>query len=79
MDRGKCFGYAYTDSRAKCPTNTDNEWKYWNQDSWNAGEGLTITPAPERNIPTCDNPGEGASSVGFDTITDTDFQGGFHI
>ena len=72
--RGLCFGYAYLGSRAKCPVNADNEWKYWNLGSWNAEAGITITPAPDRNVPFCENPGEGASSVGFGSITDHDFQ-----
>ena len=75
IDSGQCFGYAHTSSRVRCPTNTSVEWKYWNQGSWNEVEGLVIsTVREERNVPTCDNPGEGANSVGFDTIRDRDFQ-----
>ena len=74
MGRSQCSGYAYLVSRAKCPINTDKEWKYWNLGTWNAEEGLTIRPALAM-VPTCENPGEGASSVRFPyPITDHDFQ-----
>ena len=59
----------------RCPTNTSVEWKYWNEASWSEVEGLVIsTVREERNVPTCDNAGMGADSVGFDTIRDSDFQ-----
>jgi len=76
--RGQCFGYAFSGSRDKCPIKA-GKWKYFfggdqGRSFKVAGEGLVITTVPERNVPTCDAAGAGASSVAFDTIRDKDFQ-----
>ena len=78
IDRGQCFGYAFSGSRDKCPIKA-GKWKYFfggdqGRSFKVAGEGLVITTVPERNVPTCDAAGAGASSVAFDTIRDKDFQ-----